>query len=105
MADKQMVPIPAGSWLILSEGVFSNYHAVGLFRTKVDIDPESLRLEYLMANPEQSVDYEFDAHQFMAWLSAKDLMDEVPYYEWCMGSYSCADLMEAEFKGPDKQEG
>lgn len=92
--SKTMVPIPAGSMVVITEGAYSDYTVQNLYRAKVDIDANAMLRDYLIEHPDQRSDYTFDNDKFMAWLATKDLLEPLPYYEWHLTDYSSAEEMD-----------
>lgn len=109
MNDQELKALPgpkiarAGTILLADEGEYSDYGVVGLFRVLADFDPMGELASYLADRPEQVARYHFERTEFVAYLQRKALIEDMPYGEFYLGSYSSSD--DARFRpAGDKDE-
>lgn len=91
---KDLEIIPAGAYLFMSTGEYSDYRVCAHFRAKVALDTRALQKEFLDAHPDKAEDYHFDEDEFLSWLSKKDILEELDTFEWHTDNYGCASQME-----------
>lgn len=88
-----MNTIPEGATFTITTGEYSDYCVQGVFKAIYDINPQTLLDEYLNANPKQRENYSFDDRQFLAFVSAKGLIEQVECFEWHLCDYGkCGEM-------------
>lgn len=95
MSDKPLV--------IATEGAYSDYCVIGIFRWLGEYEPKEYLRMYLEEHPEQRVEYRFHPEAFVAWLQKTNLIEEVQHKELHLGSYHCPsrDLSFEDPKDPE----
>lgn len=88
MADKELVPIPKGSLITVTSGMYSDYTIDGIFKAVELLDPKQLLEEWLILHPEEREYYGFNDYKFIAWLHIRNLIEPVECYEWHLEDYS-----------------
>ena len=92
--------IKKGTMLVISTGEYSNFTIHTLCKALQDIDTEVVKQEYLLVHPEEGVEYHANFYRFMKWIIVdKQLVEEIVYGEWYVGSYS---TLESTFEMQDK---
>jgi hypothetical protein len=95
--ESKMMPIPAGSLLTVTTGEYRNWCTIdGVFLAKSDIDPESLRDQWLQDHPDQREEHCFEEGNFLAWTASLGLIEPLDCYEWHLSNYSIADQMDVQ---------
>lgn len=85
--------IQKGTLFAVSTGCYSDYAISGIFRALDDLDPATLRDEYLRKYPVQSKQYAFESDKFLAWLIRRKLIEDFNgVMEWHLSDYSTADM-------------
>lgn len=82
----------AGKLLMMDHGEYSDYSVTGFFVVLKDFKPMDKLSEYLDSRPKQKEHYEFERHEFLAWLISLGLLMEIDYDTLYLGSYGSADL-------------
>ena len=98
--DKPMEIIPAGTLFVATKDEYSSYTVMGIFWTLVQVDPNKKRKEWLELHPEQREDYKFSCYEFVAWLVAENVIEEMDFCEWFIGAYGGCDKMEVRKDKP-----
>lgn len=76
---RQVTVIPAGTYLVITDGECSEYQVLMLCRTLQDIDMKALRAEF---RPEK-YSKEHGSYAFAKWLAVdKKVVEEIDYREW-----------------------
>jgi len=78
---KLMEVISAGSLFTISTGQCSDYDVHGAFRAIKDIDAEALRSLWLETHPEQKENYEFNASEFLGWVTRLGFLEPLDSFE------------------------
>ena len=86
--------------ILLSSGEYSDYSITGLAKATQDIDPNSLKDEYVSLYPDQMGNYSFSESKFIEFLKEKKLLEGLPFTEWYLSSYSRISEMRVEANGP-----
>jgi hypothetical protein len=76
-----------GQLVIISTGEYSGYSLEGLFKVLVPFEFEAKKVEFLNKFPEFADSYEA-LERFLPWLHSEGLIEDYPYCEWHLGSYS-----------------
>ena len=85
--------IPAGAYLTVSTGEYSDYSVSGVFRALKNIDADALRAQWLKDHPDNIEHYRFDEDAFLAWVAKEGFLEPVPSFEWHLCDYSRASEM------------
>ena len=88
---KKLRKIIKGETLIVSSGEYSDYMVHGLFKALQDFEPEEFLKEYLELNPEEKERYQFEERKFVAFMSSKGVIEDMPNCEFHLGSYGISE--------------
>lgn len=84
----------AGEILMITNGEYSDFGHIGLFRVVVDFDAKLALQKYLDQHPEEQNDYSGSEYSFAAWLLRQGLVEDVDYKTWHVGAYGCFNRAE-----------
>lgn len=96
-----MLPIiPKNTLILFSSGEYSDYSVYGLCRAVEDINVAELRNEYINCFPEETSKYSFKEDNFIKFIKEKKIVENIPFSEWYLASYSSISDMRVTTKGP-----
>lgn len=72
-----------GQIVVLTSGEYSQFGVSAVVRVLQPFDPARERSEWLTLHPEQT--QQFKAYEFWAWLTARGVIEDMPYAEWHEG--------------------
>jgi hypothetical protein len=84
---EESAKLKAGKIISVEHGEYGDHCFMGFFVVKTEFDHAAELEEYLVAHPEQRVDYKFKEHQFLTVLIAKGLLQEIELDTLYLGSY------------------
>lgn len=82
-----LMPIPAGTVFLVTTDCYSSYSVRAVLKALRDLDPPTLREEWLTAHPDQRESYKFKEAEFIGALVASGAVEELPVWEWHLGDY------------------
>lgn len=88
MGNKSIVR--KGELLAITEGAYSSYGVLGMYKVLVEFKPYEELDKYLQINPDQGIDYRFSPYEFLSYLDKKGYFEEVPTVSLHLGDYSNA---------------
>lgn len=92
MKEQAKTLVKAGTYLLLTNGEYSDYAVQNLVKATQDFDIKALEIEYLSL-PDRKDRNLFggrfaDVNSFSNWLlNIKKVVEEVPHCEWYLGPY------------------
>ncbi|MCW7076411.1 MAG: hypothetical protein OCU18_03855 [Candidatus Syntrophoarchaeum sp.] len=98
VGEKKKMKIKKDELFMFSGGEYSDYMLYVLCKTKVDIDIEALKEEYLAQNPDERQKYGAEFHKFVKWVIDKNLAEKIKYKEWYLGGYDTYEFSLGERK-------
>ncbi len=76
-----------GELIIISTGEYSDYSLCGLFKVMKPFEFDSKKTEFLNIFPKLVGSYDA-LDKFLPWLCSEGLIEDYPFTEWHLGSYS-----------------
>jgi hypothetical protein len=80
--------LEAGELIIITSGEYSDYNIQFVGKTISSFDAEAMLEAWLTEHPDQRKDYNFNEYEFLAYLMASGLFQELHPVEWHLSDYS-----------------